>query len=183
MLRLAVAIWGATIITLPLWSQSPPKIDASSQPAVEALRGIVRKIKDCPQQTHAESHWGKGPTEIYRTLVGPPTNVTWDVTPSNSVRAPYVGYVELTTTWDFFVPLDTFSKFSRKYPAWMEYSLKQRAKPREWRYDFDLGPDGLELTKVFYRDEKNGEWQPGPPTYCWGDAAKKGQTIVPSASH
>ena len=92
-------------VVLPLWSQSPPKVDIASEPAVEALRGTVRAIKQCPKVTHAEFRWGKGATEICRTLVGPPQNVTWDVTPSNSVRAPYVGYVELTTPWiSLFLP-------------------------------------------------------------------------------
>jgi len=168
-------------VVLPLWTQSPPKIDIASEPAVEALRATVRAIKQCPKVTHAEFRWGKGATEISRTLVGPPQNVTWDVKPSNSVRAPYVGYVELTTPWDFFVPPDSFSKFTRKYPGWVEKEYAQ--KPREWRYEFDIGPDGLELTKTFYRDDKQGDWKPGPAAYCWGDAAMKGQTVAASTNH
>jgi hypothetical protein len=33
--------------------------------------------------------------------------------------------------------------------------MKESSKRHEWRYEFDLGPDGLELAKVFYR--RDGE--------------------------
>jgi hypothetical protein len=183
MLARAIIACAIAFIALPVWSQSSqPRIDVANQPAVDALRATVRTIKQCPQQTHAESRWGKRPNETYLSLVGPPANVSWDVAPSHSVRAPFVGYVELTTSWDFSMSPDALKKFAREYPSWMDQLLAQRTTPREWRYEFDLGPDGLELTKVFYRDNKGGEWQIGPPAYCWGEAAKKGQTVRASTN-
>jgi hypothetical protein len=71
MLGRTILAWGVALTALPVWSQSPPKVDSSSRPAVEALRATVRAIKQCPRQTHAEDRWGKGAGEIYRTVVGP----------------------------------------------------------------------------------------------------------------
>jgi hypothetical protein len=55
--------------------------------------------------------------------------------------------------------------------------------PTEYRYEFDIGPDGLELTKVLYRDENETDWKSGAPAYCWGKAAQGAQTAPGPAKH
>ena len=73
-------------------SQGDTKMDAKSRAEVERLRSIATAIKACPRV----AEWKN--TGIGTIYDGPPSNVVWDVKPSDSIRAPYFGYVE------FFLP-------------------------------------------------------------------------------
>jgi len=153
--------------------------------AEDALHALAETIKQCPQELLVEHRWGKGPTEIEQWRMGPPQNVTWDVRPRDSARSPFTGYIEFTMLLEIWVPPESYEKWASKYPVLEEVSLQQR--PSEYRYEFDIGPDGLELARTQYRDEKMppGErtpppetaWKPTKPAYCWGKAAQKAQTV------
>ena len=128
-----------------------PKIDATSQPAVATLRSIAGVIKWCAE-THSETDkWGKGPQEISRLVFTPPTNVVWDVAASESVRSPFTGYIQFSTHFYVWVPRETLDKYEHKHPGFHE------GVDTEYRYEFDVGPEGLELTRVLDRDSKAGE--------------------------
>jgi len=149
---------------------------ASSRPAIEALRELSQSIKACPQASLSEYKWGKGATEIYQVRGGPPENVIWDASPSDSARAPYSGYIQFIVRWALWVPPDSLTKFIRKFPALWE-AFQQHLKPIEYRYEFDVGPDRLELVKIFSRNENETEWKTAElPNWCWGHAARNIQT-------
>ena len=157
------------ISTLFLWPplirpQDDKQMDDKSRREVDHLRAIASAIKACPR---VEEWKDKGFGTIYD---GPPLNVVWDVKPSDSVRAPYFGYVE------FFLP--------REFSATKEECAKTRAcadiisatKPFRYRFEFDLGPDGLELTKLLGKLASDKRWSDIPPdSKCWQRAAHVGE--------
>ncbi len=134
-------------------------MDAKSRAEVEHLRSVTTAIKACPRV----AEWKDiGIGTIYD---GPPSNVVWDVKPSDSIRAPYFGYVE------FFLP--------REFSATKEECEKSRScrdmiettKPFRYRFEFDLGPDGLELTKLLVKLASDKEWTDArPDSSCWQSA-------------
>jgi hypothetical protein len=153
--------------------------DKQAEPAVEELRVLAQTIKQCPQETMNSSKWGRGPTEVVQIRRGPPQNVVWDVRASDSVRAPYTGYIQFTIRTKLWVPPESFAKYNRKYPGLWESSLRG-LHPAEYRYEFDLSPRGLELVKMLSRDEGDSDWKTANLTgSCWGQAVQKTQVISP----
>ena len=139
----------------------------TSQPAVESLRDLAQHIKQCPANGPGPTKWGKGATETYQVLVGPPENVIWNVEPSRSARSPYSGYIEFLVRLQLVVPPESFEKFTRKMSGMWESFQQQQ--PDEYRYEFDVGPNGLQLTRVFSRRANETEWKPDQlPGWCWG---------------
>jgi hypothetical protein len=105
--------------------------------------------------------------------MGPPRNLTWDAVPNNSIRTPYVGYIQFMVVTRM-VPHVTgtykeWIKYQSQHQPWWEYSMRTDYRPVEYRYEFDLEPDGLALTKVLARGENESEWKAADPScYCWG---------------
>jgi hypothetical protein len=184
-----LALFSLGVVTTAAAQQ--PSIEATSQPAVAALRAIARTIRECPETVQLESRWGKGPLEIDRFYFGPPKNVVWDVAPSKSVRAPYAGFIEFSVSYYFWVPPETRDKYDRKYPGLLR---DLRTPDFKRRYEYDVGPEGLELIRALSRREGqasvgNGdhistEWADSPKVevqgnsgVCWDNAARKSQTV------
>jgi hypothetical protein len=111
------------------------------------LRAIARAIKGCPRVADLKDAGGG---TIYN---GPPSNVVWDVKPSSSVRVPYLGFVE------FFLPREfsASEKVCAKNPRYCA-EITNATKPYRYRFEFDLGQDGLELTKLLVKSESDKEW-------------------------
>lgn len=139
-------------------------MDERSRREVTHLRSIARAIKACSRVAEWED---EGFGTIYD---GPPSNVVWDVKPSDSIRAPYFGYVE------FFLP--------REFSATKEECTKSRScediisstKPFRYRFEFDLGPDGLDLTQSLVKLASEKEWSDArPDNSCWQRAAHLGE--------
>jgi hypothetical protein len=188
-LRLCSVVCAASLA----WSQAPPKpsIDASSQPAVDQLTAVAHTIKRCPREVHWETHWGKKLDEIERWSVGPPENVVWDVVSSGSVRAPYSGYIQFTVRRQIEVlpdgSMDRYMRKNREY--WLLIQRNFVQNPVDYRYEFDVGKNGLELIKSLSRAQcetvgsvaspcQKPDWQSVPSrAYCWGKAAEDGQTV------
>jgi hypothetical protein len=136
----------------------------ASQPAVEALRAVAQDVKRCPQNylILTELRPQKGSGEPPKLLSGPAQNVTWDVTRSDSVRAPYLGFLEFTMAWELWIP-PGFETDIRKNPGfaiWSNFDRDEGYKPDEYRYEFDVGPDGLELSRALTRKQGQTEWKP-----------------------
>jgi hypothetical protein len=154
--------------------QSQVQIDAKSQPAVDQLAAVAHAIKECPREVTSERQSGKKPTQIERWYMGPPFNVVWDVVPGSSVRSPYLGFIEFSLSEDHWAPGEGFSLTITKV-----YPLKKR-------YEFDLGPSGLELTKMLRGGER--EWlADSPDDTCWQKAARNAhamweQSVVQTAA-
>ncbi len=160
----------------------------ASQPAVAALRTVVISIKECPRTMIWENTDTKGPMSRFRVYFGPPTNVVWDVSSSNSVRAPYIGYVEFTVPRQGWVPPDVYDKWSERASEIYNDLLFRPIPNLKYRYEFDIGPEGLQLTRTLYRSADDADWNDSPalkrcpgesgcPLLCWDQAAQKGQTV------
>ena len=159
-------------------SPAPPpgqqSVEPSSQPAVDAIRELARTIGECPEAIDFESRWGKGQLEIIRWYIGPPNNVVWDVAPSNTVRSPYMGYIEFSTSHFMWVPPETVAKYDRAYPG-LRMEAIIHATGWKFRYEFDVGPVGVELTRALSRMADAKEWKdPLKRNICWDNAARKG---------
>ena len=160
----------------PTPSSGPQSIEPSSQPAVDAMRELVRTIKDCPQAIDFESRWGKEPLAITRWYIGSPKNVVWDVVRSNTVRSPYVGYIEFSTSHYLWVPPETAAKYDRTHPG-LRTEAAIRAKDWKFRYEFDVGPAGVELTRALSRTVDAKDWNDfSKRDVCWDNVARKGWT-------
>jgi hypothetical protein len=154
---------------------TPLSIREDSKPAVERLRMIAKQIEECPKALDFERRWGKKEDEIERYYEEAPANVLWDVVAGNSVRAPYLGYVEFTVDEDHWVP-DSAGRRFMKSTASIAYAKIMEVYPRHYRYEYDLGPDGLQLTRVLLHQKSTGEWvEPSRDViakHCWDATAK-----------
>jgi len=145
-------------------------MDEQTKAQVKQLRSISQAIKACPRQAESAD---TGSGAFY---VGPPSNVTWDVKANSSVRAPYMGYIE------FFLPRE-FSA-SKEYCAKHAYLCAQMMliPSFQYRFEYDLGPDGLELMKLLAKKKEDKDWSDVQPSAaglantCWLKAARAGET-------
>ena len=157
-------------------SSGPQSIERGSQPAVDAMREIARTIRECPEAIDIENRWGKGPLEIDRWYMGPPKNVVWDVVPNNTVRSPYMGYIEFSISHHLWVPPETVAKYDRTYPG-LRTEAMVRFKDWKLRYEFDIGPAGVELTRALSRQADAKDWSDSSKRdMCWDNVARKGWT-------
>jgi len=158
-------------------AQQGATIEANSQPAVNKLREVARTIRECPEAIETETKWGKGPLEISRLYIGPPKNVVWDVVPSKTVRSPYAGYIEFSTSHYVWVPPETSAKYERQHPG---FRAEAAIRLKDWklRYEFDVGPGGVEITRALSRLADASDWGDfSKRDICWDNAARKGQTV------
>lgn len=169
----------------PNGSSSRPPKDTDTSPAsssaqnaapqewvkdeTDQIRAIVQAIRQCPAHVS---------TDASSTISdGPPYNVTWDVTASQSVRAPYSGYIEFAVL--------------RRVSCNQQPNQKQRLSdsclrlmnllvkpPLILRYEYDLSPDELSLSKILVRFDNETEWsnRSNVSNYCWERAAQPIQT-------
>lgn len=176
MLKRALLICGVALLAESLQGQQLIQIDPQSQPAVEQIAAVTRAIKQCPRQMSSEKQWGKKPNEIERWYIGPPQNVVWDVVQSNSIRSPYVGYIEFSLPEDYWVPDEVKDKFEKTEESSSAELAHALGGPMKHRYEFDLGPKGLELTKMLHGN-KTEMVDDRPDDTCWQKAARNAESI------
>ena len=163
-------------------TQTAPKIDEKSQAVVDQLRAIVKEIKKCPKIVLYESKDKEGPFAGMRTYEGPTLNVEWDVAESKSTRSPYQGYVEAHVAWEFWLPRDVYEKYKGKMGnrvignlGYIKMFGGGPQPPLVYKYEFDLGPNGLELYRSFYRRSGETEFEDHKLAGgCWDEAVKNG---------
>ncbi len=173
------AIQTAPVNSVVVAPQTHVLISEDSKPAVATLRTIAQRIGECPKVLDFENQWGRKKDEIARFYQESPVSLVWDVVTGNSVRAPYLGYVEFTVAVSYWVPDSSRQRFL-KWPGAVP-TLKFVVGPWHYRYEYDLGPDGLQLTRALSRAPAKtaGEW--AEPTrnafakYCWDTAARDTQ--------
>lgn len=178
----------ASKVALPEKSQAPSANDApkvtsdpewlTSQPAVLALRTIASKVKECRREMAFEMENTNGPLARAQLYQGSPANVLWDVTRSGSVRSPFTGYIEFSIPQELSVPPDVMQKWGREAA---DLYAKMVATPQptlKYRYEFDLGPHGLQLARMLLRSEDQTGWKDAATKAetCWQRAAQSGQT-------
>jgi TPR repeat protein len=132
---------------------------------INQIRAMVQAIKRCPANVS---------TSASSTIAdGPPYNVTWDVSASQSVRAPYAGYIEL------IVPSRVQCSPQRRMSSPQGCAIVESPQfPLVLRYEYDLSPDGLSLSKILVRRDNEAEWsnRPNVSNYCWERAAQPSGT-------
>jgi hypothetical protein len=135
--------------------------DGWAKPEVDQIRAMVQAIKQCPSKVSASA--------ASTISDGPPYNVTWDVSPSQSIRAPYAGYIELT------VPSSVQCSQQRRASSPQGCAIVERPQfPLVLRYEYDLSPDGVRLSKILVRRDNETQWsnRPNVSNYCWERAAQ-----------
>jgi len=163
---LAGMLWATCIKS----QQNDSEMDEQTKSQVKQLRAISNAIKACPREQELSTR------EDGTFYIGPPSNVIWDVKPTSSARAPYLGYVE------FFLPREfsgskKFCSQNKEYCAQMMLLTSFR-----YRFEFDLGPDGLELMKLLAKSKDDKEWRDVRPdasglvNTCWLKAARASET-------
>jgi hypothetical protein len=127
----------------------------------DQIRTMVQTIKQCPASSNVSAA---------STIVdGPPYNVTWNVTPSDSIRAPYSGYIE------FVVRSTIQCSAARRQSSPMGCAMVERPQvPLVLRYEYDLSTDGLSLEKIKARRDNENTWvdYAAMGRYCWLKAAQ-----------
>jgi hypothetical protein len=133
-------------------------MDAGEQHAAEQLLAIAEGIKNCPPERY------KLPSELtlasdgFIETEGPPINVVWNVELSSSVRARYLGSIEYVFPFSEMPPLESSlcnkrgvdkRKCGIAWEAFMEHYKRQDAHPRQFRYEFDVTPHGLDFLRAF----------------------------------
>jgi len=137
-------------------NQQADKEDASEQRAIEQLRAIAQSVRKCPG-SHTTSAWGS-------VTVTAPMNVTWDIEQRQSLRSPKIGFIEFTTKKDCTANLNLetckrkdWDCEGRNQAALMIFNKDMEScsklKPNQYRYEFDLGRDGLEFVQALSKPE------------------------------
>jgi hypothetical protein len=153
-------------------SQSSPAKDPSFERGRAALRVIARALGACPATVTGETKWGKEPWDVSQMMDGAPTNVAWDVAPSQTARSPYAGYIEFSAYHSFSVQPENRDRFERKHPKLYSDALMQ-FKNYKIRYEFDLGAEGVELARTLYRARDETQWKDGQSSNpCWQNALR-----------
>lgn len=170
-------------------SLSAGQDDPGKQRAIDQMRHIADAMKRCPEEK--SSHQDECQVRIYH--LGPTSNLEWDVLPSKSVRAPYLGVIEFTLpnrteTTDVAnlskkaqkrcqdqksliasVEAETLSRDMREGPMWRE---------GHYRFEFDVGSTKPELVKMLWiAKDRNNNVITSPAndgTACWIAKAKSG---------
>lgn len=135
--------------------------------AVSQMRQIVDAIRRCPG-TEVQ-HWPEV-TIQYRS----PRILEWDVLASNSLRAPFQGYVRFDQPFDLQETDE--AKRSKKLHRKYEF-LDQTLRPAEYRYEFDLGADVPQLRRALFNLHVSSFvtdfklYEPSLNGFCWDQIA------------
>jgi hypothetical protein len=145
---------------------------AAKDRAVDQMRRIVDSIRQCPELTGSD-----GSFNVAIVYHHSPRILEWDVLASNSLRAPFQGYV----LFDLPKDLQETDEAKRSKELHSEYELVVKpalSKLTEYRYEFDLGSDAPELRKAFIKflspDFKPYDPPPNSegPISCWDKVAR-----------
>jgi hypothetical protein len=84
-------------------------------------------------------------------------------------RSLYSGYVEFSLPQEYWVPSDTTVKYLHKNAEF--YAKMRESFPNlKYRYEFDPGPTGFQLTRMFSRPIDKTEWSDSDGHRCWDSA-------------
>jgi hypothetical protein len=125
--------------------------------------------------------------EIERLYIGPTKNVVWDIVPNKSVRSPYMGYIEFSASHRLWVPPETRSAHDRTHDFFFHHLFD--SYDRNFRYEFDVGPNGIEFTGAHYRtaDQAPRWFDLGRTDLCWDNLARNTRAAAtestPDESH
>jgi hypothetical protein len=133
-------------------------MNAGEQYATEQLRAIAEGIKNCPPEKYKLPPELTSASDGFIETEGPIINLVWNVEPSSSVRARYLGSIEYVFPFSEMPPLESNlcnkrgvdkRKCGIAWELFMEHYKRQDAHPRRFRYEFDVTPHGLEFLRAF----------------------------------
>jgi hypothetical protein len=159
----------------------------TEQRSIDQLRVIADAIKKCPRSYLERIVTSVLPDDLVEIsdTVDAPIDVTWDIEHANSVRSPEMGVIEYTersssSSW----AIDVTGRCKRGDSVWCKrvheandifYSSAFSSGPKasQFRLEFDLSGQGLELSRAFARKETETQWfATKAPGGCPGDAVE-----------
>jgi len=156
--------------------------------AKAALRTLADNIEACPERPFKVRLNSKPNPKnpLDQPYFSGPKNVVWDFSPSKGLPSPYTGYIEFSIYMFFRAPLEAFNRFRRDYPV-ADYVLVPgfsitaagvaympgRTTPTTYRYEFDLGAEGVALRKALSRISPDPWGREPGPVGCEADAFRK----------
>jgi hypothetical protein len=149
------------------------EMDAGEQRATEELRAVAESIKTCPALELPQG--AVDPLlaeEGFESVYGPPLNVVWNVEARISSRARYTGFIEFSEPSYLKLPPDDSycnkpkmnkSECRRRWVMGTQIYQRQLDHPLQFRYEFDVTPQGLEFLRAFKktRQTDNEPWVAG----------------------
>ena len=162
----------ATAQTSDQAEQPTVKLDAGEQHALEQLRAIAEGIKNCPPEKYKLSSELTFASAGLIETEGPPINVVWNVEPSSSARARYLGSIEYVFPF-YLMPQQDENAHCKKaknkrecgitWEVFWENYQREDANPWQFRYEFDVTPHGLEFLRAFTKEKQtdNEPWVAG----------------------
>lgn len=150
---------------------------AAKDSAVGQMRRIVDAIRQCPEETVSGffdvaivHHWS-------------PRVLEWDVLASNSLRAPFQGYIRFDLPFDLHETDE--AKRSKELHAKYEFVVKTLSKFTEYRYEFDLGSGAPALRRALFKLPPSSDFMPYEPSansvgsiFCWDKIANSPGSVA-----
>jgi hypothetical protein len=184
------------VCTTCVWSQGFDQQSLEANPeeqrSIDQLRIVVESIKSCtfpqvPLDAEMES-------EGFSDVMGPPTNVVWNVELHPSVRSRYIGSIEFSeASYMALPPSDSYcnkphldkNACKRAWLIGTQIYRRQRNHPLQFRYEFDVTSHGLEFSQALSkkRQDEYDPWVPDGITAdgCAARAIKSLQNAKPVA--
>jgi hypothetical protein len=146
----AAIVWGGSAVVLLLVGLSllmadppPPEVAFS----VKIVSDLSDEIKTCKASLYEERRWGNKPDQIERDYLDTPANVIWDAKKQDSMRAPYLAYIEFTS--HFFTSVPPSSR--EKYEKLIGFVPIMHLGEWYFRYEFDVGPTTVKFSRAFVK--------------------------------
>jgi hypothetical protein len=165
---------GLLLVAAPAANQAqrpPIEQDAGKQRAIEQLRAIAEGIKKCPD--------AQFPDDYGKEVVSAPLNVVWDVVQRETAHSNEIGYIEYVTNENYISnPLKDCKKRDSKC-QWDNWEAAQMTSillgvhpPDQFRFEFDLGTNGLEFRRSEMKHQTDDEthWVADRLGGCEGNA-------------
>jgi|GEM_PF-6241741 len=142
------------------------EMGAGEQQATGLLQAVADEIKSCPPRQLPPGIVDPLAAEGFEDVYGPPLNVVWNVQSYPSIRSRYAGSIEFSEPSYFRPPLDDAycnkpkinkGECRRRWLIGMRMYQQQADHPRQFRYEFDVTDHGLELLRVFEKNNRTDD--------------------------
>jgi len=148
------------------------EMDAGERQSTDQLRAIAEAVKSCQPPEMPDGVFDSLAAEGFKDVYGPPVNVVWNVEPHTSIRSRYTGSIDFGEPSYMQMPLtDDYCKKPKinkslcrdRWEAGMRVYRRQVTQPIQFKYEFDVTNNGLELLRVFKKDNRtdNDPWVAG----------------------
>lgn len=143
------------------------EMDAGEQQSTAELRTVAESIKTCPAlELPQDAVDPLLAEEGFESVYGPPLNVVWNVEARPSSRARYTGFIEFSEPSYFKLPPDDSycnkpkmnkSECRRRWVIGTQLYQRQLDHPLQFRYEFDVTPQGLEFLRAFKKSKQTDD--------------------------